>query len=132
MSTVHVSPLLRFGLLIDAAISGAVGALMLAAAGAMHSVTALPDPLLRHVGLIFIPYVLLVGWLGLRETLRRGVVWVVIACNVVWAIASILLLTSAGIALSNLGVAFVIVQAVAVVVFAELQFMGLRRSAMAA
>ncbi len=128
MSTVRVSPLLRFGLLIDAGISGAVGALMLAATGMLHNITALPEPLLRYVGLVFIPYVLLVGWFGLRESLPRGAVWAVIACNVARAIASILLLTSGGIAPSTLGVAFVIVQAVAVVVFAELQFMGLRCS----
>jgi len=132
MSTVRVSPLLRFGLLIDAGISGAVGALMLAATGMLYNITALPEPLLRYVGLVFIPYVLLVGWFGLRESLPRGAVWAVIACNVAWAIASVFLLTSGGIAPSTLGVAFVIVQAVAVVVFAELQFMGLRRSAVPA
>ena len=132
MSTVRVSTLLRFGLLIDAAISGAVGALMLAATGLLHNITALPEPLLRYVGLLFIPYVLVVGWLGFREALPRGIVWTVIACNVGWAIGSVWLLTSGSIAPSTFGVAFVIVQAVAVVVFAELQFMGLRRSAVAA
>ena len=132
MSTVRVSPLLRFGLLIDATISGAMGALMLAATGLLHNITALPEPLLRYVGLLFIPYVLLVGWLGLREALPRGVVWTVIACNLAWAIGSIWLLTSGSIAPSMFGVAFVIVQAVAVVVFAEMQYMGLRRSAVPA
>ena len=132
MSTVRVSPLLRFGLLIDTAISAAVGALMLAATGVFHSITALPEPLLRYVGLVFVPYVLVVGWLGLRETLARGAVWTVIACNLGWAIASMLLLTGGSIAPSTYGVAFVIAQAVAVVVFAELQFMGLQRSTVAA
>lgn len=113
-----------------AAISRAVGALMLAATGALHNVTALPESLLRYVGFLFIPYVLVVGWLGLREAVPRAAVWAVIACNVGWAIASVWLLSSGGVAPSTLGVAFVIVQAVAVVVFAELQFMGLRRSAL--
>ena len=98
MSTIRVSPLLRFGLLLDAAISGAVGALMLVATGVLHNITALPEPLLRYVGMLFIPYVLLVGWLGLRETLRRGAVWAVIAGNLGWSIASILLLTSGSLA----------------------------------
>lgn len=132
MSTVRVSPQLRFGLLIDAAISGAVGALMLAATGLWHDITALPEPLLRYSGLALIPYVLLVGWLGLREALPRGIVWAVIACNLAWAIGSIWLLTGGSIAPSTFGVAFMIVQAVAVVLFAEMQFMGLRRSAVPA
>ncbi len=132
MSTVRLSPLLRFGLLIDAAISGALGALMLAATGMLHNITALPEPLLRYVGLVFIPYVLLVGWFGLRESLPREAVWAVIACNLGWAIASMLLLKSGRIAPSMSGVAFVIAQAVAVVVFAQLQFMGSRRGAVAA
>ena len=105
---------------------------MLAAAGLLHNITALPEPLLRYVGLLFIPYVLLVGWLGSREVLPRGVVLAVIACNLAWAIGSIWLLSSGSIAPSTFGVVFVIVQAVAVVVFAEMQFMGLRRSAVPA
>ena len=88
--------------------------------------------LLQYVGLLFIPYVLLVGWIGLRDAVPRGAVWAVIACNLAWASSSIVLLTGGSIAPSNLGVAFVLVQVVAVVVLAESQFTGLRRSAVSA
>ena len=66
------------------------------------------------------------------ETLAHDAVWAVVACNLGWAIASMLLLASRSIAPSAYGVAFVIAQAVAVVMFAELRFMGLRRNAVAA
>ena len=66
------------------------------------------------------------------ETLAHGAVWAVIASNLGWAIASMLLLASRSTAPSTDGVAFVIAQAVAVVMFAELRFLSLRRSAVAA
>lgn len=53
--------------------------------------------------------------------------WAGIACNVLWAIACVLLLISGIVAPNSLGVAFVIVQTVAVLVFAELQLTALRR-----
>lgn len=127
MSTTPVTSFLRFSLLLDAAISGLMGALLLLAAVPLAGLLRFPKNLLFGVGVIFVPYVLVVAWLGRHPVLRRGAVWAGIACNVLWAIACVLLLISGIVAPNSLGVAFVIVQTVAVLVFAELQLTALRR-----
>ena len=55
----------------------------------------------------------------------------IVALNVLWVAASIFLLFSEAIAPNMLGIAFVCAQALAVALFAELQFVGLRRAAAA-
>lgn len=127
MSTTPVTSFLRYSLLLDAAISGLMGALLLLTAVPLAALLRLPENLLFGVGVIFVPYVLVVAWLGRRPVLPRGAVWAVIACNVLWAIACVLPLMSGMVASNSLGVAFVIVQTVAVLVFAELRFTALRR-----
>ena len=128
MSTVRVSPFLHLALLVDAAISGATALLMTFAAGPLAQLTRLPEALLLWVGLALLPYVAIVAWMGRRETLPRAGVWAVIACNAVYAIDCVWLLASGNVAPNWIGQAFVVVQAVAVGVFAELQFTALRRA----
>jgi len=53
----------------------------------------------------------------------------VIAINAAWAIASIVLLLSGWGSPTLFGQALIVMQTIAVGVFAELQFIGLRRSA---
>ena len=55
-------------------------------------------------------------------------VWAVIIGNVLWAGDSILLLLTGWIEPAALGYAFFVTQALAVILFAELQYVGLRRS----
>jgi len=52
----------------------------------------------------------------------------VILINALWVAASIVLLLSGWVAPNALGTVFVIVQALAVAVFADLQYLGVRRS----
>ena len=120
--------LLRFALLIDAAASGATGLLLIAGAGLLTSWLALPVDLMRAAGLILVPYVAFVAYVGTRPEISRTAVWTVIAANAVWVVASAGLLVSGLVAPTALGYAFVIAQAVAVGVFAELQFIALRRA----
>jgi len=132
MTRTPVTPFLRFALLVDAGVSGATAVLLVVAAVPLAALLHLPEALLFNVGLVLVPYVVVVGWLGSRHDLARTAVWAVIACNVVWAIDSCWLLVSGLVAPNAFGVSFVIVQAVAVLVFAELQFTALRRSRLAA
>lgn len=132
MTRIPVTPFLRFALLVDAGVSGAMALLLVLAAAPLSILLHLPEPLLFNVGLVLVPYVVVVGWLGLRQDLARTAVWAVIACNVLWAVDSCWLLASGLVAPNALGTAFVIVQAVAVLVFAELQFTALRRTRLAA
>ena len=123
---------LRTVLLADAAASGATGLLMIAGAGLLEGLLGLPVALLREAGLVLIPYVAFVAYVGTREIISRTAVNAVIGLNVLWVAGSIGLLVSGWVAPTMLGTAFVIAQGAVVAVLAELQFVGLRRGAAAA
>lgn len=128
MTTISPSPLLRQAFMADAATSAALGLLMLLAAGPMAPVLGLPVPLLRASGIVLLPYAALVGYLGLRDRLPQVIVWAVVIGNAIWAIDSLLLLLSGWIEPTRAGIVFVIAQGLAVLMYAELQYVGLRRS----
>jgi hypothetical protein len=123
---------LRFALLADAVASGATGLMMIAGADLLTGLLGLPVALMREAGLLLVPYVALVAYVGTRANIPHGAVKAVIALNVAWVAGSVGLLVSGVVAPTVLGYAFVIFQAIVVGVFAELQVMGLRRSEAAA
>jgi hypothetical protein len=127
MSTIHPSPFLRKSLLLDAAASGATALLLIAGASLLDGLLGLPVALMREAGLILVPFVAFVAWVGTREDVARGAVWTIIAANALWVAASIGLLVSGWVAPTALGYAFVIAQAAVVALFAELQYAGLKR-----
>jgi hypothetical protein len=119
---------LRFALLADAVASGATGLMMIAGADLLTGLLGLPVALVREAGLLLVPYVALVAFVGTRQAISHGAVRAIIALNIAWVAGSIGLLMSGIVAPTVLGYAFVIFQAVVVGVFAELQFIGLRRA----
>jgi len=125
---IHPSVFLRRAILADAAFSGVSALLLTFGAGALVPWLDLPEALLRETGLFLIAYAALVGWLGTRQSMPKAMVVVVIAGNAAWTIASIGLLFSGAVTPNLLGEAFVAAQAIAVGAFAELQYIGLRRS----
>ena len=128
---IQPSLLLRRALLADAIFSGVSAVLLTLAASALSSLLNLPEVLLRETGLFLVAYAALVGWLGTRPSILRPLVWIVVAGNAAWALASIALLFSGWVTPNLLGEAAVAMQAIAVGVFAELQYVGLRRSGVA-
>jgi hypothetical protein len=120
---------LRYALLADAVASGATGLLMIAGADALTGLLGLPVALMREAGLLLVPYVALVAFVGSRATISRRAVQAIVALNALWVLGSVAVLVAAPIAPTALGYAFVIAQAAAVAVFAELQVIGLRREA---
>jgi glucose uptake protein GlcU len=128
MSVFGLSPFLRRALLADALISAATGLLMLIGANVLASILGLPEALLRYAGLVLLPYAALVAYVATREQLRRWAVWAVIVANAIWAVDSIILLLSGWVTPNALGYAFIIFQALVVAAFAEIQYIGLRRS----
>jgi hypothetical protein len=124
----HPSRLLRRALAVDAALSALSGALMTIDAAPLNVVLGLPTELLRGAGLSLLPWAALVGWLATRPLPPRRAVWAMIGLNALWALDSALLLVSDLVSPTGLGVAFVIVQALAVAGLAALQYLGLRRS----
>src|SRR5258706_14672316 len=126
---IHPSLFLRRAIQADAIFSG-VSALLLtfAAAGALAPWLNLPETLLRETGLFLIAYAALVGWLGMRQSMPKPLVVIVISGNAAWTLASIALLFSGAVTPNLLGEAFVAIQAIAVGALAELQYIGLRKS----
>lgn len=129
MSLQNNSSFLRRVLLADAAVSGASGLLMMLGAGLAEAPLGLPAGLLRYSGLGLLPFAAFVAYLASRESLPRPAVWAVIACNALWVVDSVLLLLSGWVEPTGLGYAFVIAQALVVAMLAEMQYLGLRRSA---
>ena len=122
---------LRYALLADAIASGATALLTIAGADALTALLGLPVVLMREAGLLLVPYVALVAFVGTRAAIARPAVRVIIGINVLWVLASAGLLVGGFVAPTALGYAFVIAQAAAVAVFAELQVIGLRRATVA-
>lgn len=129
MSLSSLSPLLRRTLIADAAISGTTGLLMIAFANTLSELLGVPVALMRYAGVSLLPFAALLVYLARRESLSRAVVWVVIACNALWAVDSILIMLIGWVEPTVLGQAFIIAQALIVALFAEVQYLGLRRSA---
>ncbi|MFN4089329.1 MAG: hypothetical protein ACK4QW_09865 [Alphaproteobacteria bacterium] len=125
----HPSGLLRFALLADAAASGVLGLGLALFAGPIAQLLGLSEALPRYAGILLVVWGAAVLWLGTRPRPPARAVWAVIALNALWAVDSVLLLLSGWIAPTTLGLVFILFQAAAVTVFAELQYVGLRRTA---
>lgn len=123
--TIAPSLFLRRALLADAVASAGTGVLMAFGASFLTNLLGLPEMLLREAGIFLLPYAAFVGWMGTRVRLPEGLVWLVIIGNALWTVASIALFVWT--APTALGYAFVLGQAVVVGIFAELQYMGLKR-----
>ncbi|GAA5124186.1 hypothetical protein [Pseudonocardia adelaidensis] len=120
--------LLRLALRIDAAGSGTLGLAGVVAA------TPLGDPLgmgtgaLRGTGAFLVGYALVLVLLAARPVVPRAAAWTVVAGNTAWALGSIAAAVAGRDSFTAVGVAVVLAQAAAVAVFADLQWLGLRRA----
>ena len=125
---INPSSFLRRALIADAVFSGVAALGFTFGAGAFAPLFNLPEMLLREVGLFLIVYAAFVGWLGTRQTMMKALVLIVITGNAAWTLASIALLFSGAVSPNLFGMAMVVAQAIATGVFAELQYIGLRKS----
>ncbi|ODT08253.1 MAG: hypothetical protein ABS58_03160 [Mesorhizobium sp. SCN 65-20] len=128
MSTT-VTPFLRNTLFADALVSGAAGILMMLGAPLLSPILGLPGELLFWAGLVLVPFVAMLVVIARRATVSRLVMIDIIVINALWVAGSFALLFSGAVDPTMLGLAFVAAQAVTVAVFAELQFIGIRRAA---
>ena len=118
---------LRHALLADALVSGTTGLLLTLGAGFLTSFLGLPDTLLRYVGVSLLPYAAVIAFIATRRPIPSTAVWAVIVINALWALDSIVLLLSGWVSPNIFGAGFIIVQAAAVALFAEIQYISLRR-----
>lgn len=124
--------LLLLSFKLDAAASGALGVLTLVAGTVLDGLLGTPLALLVPVGLFLVAFAAFVWVVGTRPRINGTAAWSVVAFNLVWVLASIALVAAGPLPLTILGVAFVLAQAVAVFLFADPQFLGLRRARPAA
>ncbi len=124
--------LLRLALKLDAVASGALGTLLLVTATVLDDLLGIPLALLVPVGLFLLAYAAFVWIVGTRRRINRTAAWTVVALNLVWVADSVVVVLAGPLPLTGLGVIFILAQAVAVLLFADLQFLGLRRARRAA
>lgn len=122
------SGLLRLALKLDAVATGALAVLGLVAAPLLDSMLGTPSSLLLPVGLFLLVFAAAVWLIGTRPQVSRVAAWSVVALNLLWVVGSVAAVVAGWLPLTTLGTAFVLVQAVAVLVFADLQILGLRRA----
>ncbi|MFI8582341.1 hypothetical protein FIV02_23185 [Pseudomonas sp. THAF187a] len=132
MNVLQPNPMLRDALLLDGLLSGVTGLLLVLAAGWLGAFLELPRLLLLVAGSALLPFAALLVWLSNRQQISRQVVWAVIAVNALWVIDSLLVLLIGWLSPNLFGYAFVVAQALAVALLAELQWFGLRHSQAAA
>jgi hypothetical protein len=125
---IHPSPFLSRALLADAVFSGVSAVGLTLGAGVLASFLNLPEAFLLETGLFLIAYTALVGWLGTRPSVLKALVLLVVVGNAAWTLGSIALLFSGAVSPNLTGEIVVVAQAIATGVFAELQYIGLRRS----
>lgn len=101
-------------------------AAQLGATPSLARATGLPESLLMATGAFMLVYGITVSMLSMARTIPRGLVGLIAIGNLGWALGAMMLLGWAHLPLSALGQAWVLAQAVTVVVLADLQWMGLR------
>ncbi len=126
--TARPMSLLRRALLADSVVTGSSGVLLTLAAGPLGNLFDLPTLLLRVTGISLLPYTAAVLYVATRTEIPRRGAWTIVGLNLLWAIDSLLLLVSGWVGPTAAGVVFVIAQALVVAAFADVQFLGLRRS----
>jgi hypothetical protein len=118
---------LRFVLQADAATCLAMALAHSFAAAPISALTGLEPKLLLVSGVMLFPIAAFIAWTSLRTPMPATAVCVVIAGNVGWVLASVVLLVGRWTDANPLGTAYVVLQAAGVVAFAVLEFAGLRR-----
>ena len=127
--SVTITPFLRKALAVDAVVSAAAALLMIGGAEILGPLLQLPVPLLFWSGIALIPFVAMVAFAARRETVPRLVLIDIILINALWVVASFAIMIVGAVTPNLLGIVFVTAQALTVALFAELEFIGLRRAA---
>jgi hypothetical protein len=119
--------LLRRSLQADVAVTGSAALLLALAAGPLGDLFDLPVSMLRIAGIFLLPYTAFVAYVATRAEVPRRGAWTIVGLNLAWATASLLLLVTGWVDPSGIGITFVVVQALIVAGFADVQYLGLRR-----
>lgn len=114
---------------LDAASCAATGAFQLLFTAWLAQSTGLPTALLFGTGVFLLAYALVGAGIASRATPPRTLIGLVALGNLGWAVACAVLAFEGGLPLTLLGKLWLGAQAVVVLLLADLQWTGLRRSA---
>jgi hypothetical protein len=117
----------RLAVRLDAAVTGAFGALVGAASPLLDGWLGLDTALLLALGVLLIGYALALELVVARRP-SPALVWAVIALNMAWVVASVVAVVTDALTLTTLGTVFVLAQAAAVALIVDLQYLALRRA----
>jgi hypothetical protein len=120
--------LLRLALRLDAAASGALGLLAVGAATPLSGLLGPTAGALVGTGAFLVVYALALVAVAARPAISRPAAWTVVIGNSAWVLGSVGAVVAGREEFTTFGVAVVLAQAVAVAVFADLQWLGLRRT----
>ena len=115
--------MLRRVLGVDAITCVAAGALMAGAAGPLAELTGAPREILSLGGLSLFPIAALFAWMSRTPRLSAPLAWTAVVGNLGWVAAS--LAVAMAFPLAPFGYVFVVGQALAVLVLAGLEYLGL-------
>jgi hypothetical protein len=123
--------LLRFALRLDSAASAGLGLVMLALSGRLDDWLGTPTAFTVGVGVFLLIWAAALGVLSLRPQITAAAVWTVIVLNVVWIAASLAVAFGGAFDLTGWGVALLALQAAPVLLFIDLEYLGLRKARIA-
>ena len=127
VTTASIDSFLRRVLTIEAVTCVGVGLLLSLGADLLSPLLEVPRPWLQSAGLALFPIAAFVAWVATDDQLSLSRVRVTIIGNLLWVGGSVVLLVSGWISLNFFGTAFIVAQAIAVTVFAALQYIGWRK-----
>jgi hypothetical protein len=129
---ITTSRFLRLVLFADAATCFASALLMIFGSAVLGEFLEMPTKLFTYAGISLLPFTAGLLYMMSRERLSPAIVWTVIVLNVLWTADSFLILATGWVTPNELGYAFVGTQALAVAMFAGLEYAGLKKSIAAA
>ena len=122
MTELTITPgrsLLKPALILDAAVTGLNGVAYLAAAGPLEDLLGVPASWLRAAGVVLVAVAAFVALVSRRPA--AGAVGAIIAVNVLWAAGSIVFAIAGWGSPETVGTVWIVLQALVVAGFAELQ-----------
>lgn len=123
---------LKKAIATDAVVSAAASVAMMVGSTFLPDLLGLPAELLFWGGLALIPFVIELALILRMKQVPAGFIVAIIAINAAWVVASLFVAFGPAFAPTLFGKAFVVAQAAVVAIFAELQFLGLKRARIAA
>lgn len=125
--TVPATSFLAKVLWADAVLCFGAAALTILGGVPLQGMLGLPATLLVPAGMSLFAYAAFAAWLARRGGQPRGAAWAAVVINIAWGVDCLAVAFGPWFSPSTLGQAYLLVQVATVVVFAELQVIGLRR-----